>query len=63
MCYDCDEPSNDVITQSHLPIKESRGPVKAYTNFRDSVTDLKCIDIPLRMMISSSKDGQIKIWR
>lgn len=61
--YDCNETSHDVITQSHLPIKETRGPVKTPTTLRDAVTDLKCIDIPLRLMISSSNDGQIKIWR
>ena len=63
LSYDSDVPSNHVMTQAHLPIKENRGPLQPLNNCKDSITDLKCIDIPLRMMLSSCRDGEIKVWR
>ena len=29
----------------------------------DAVLDLKTIDLPIKMMLSSSRDGVVKCWR
>jgi phosphoinositide-3-kinase regulatory subunit 4 len=63
LSYDSPATSQDSILQAHLPLREGRGPQQSNSVFRDSITDLKSIDIPMRMMISASKDGEIKLWR
>jgi phosphoinositide-3-kinase regulatory subunit 4 len=63
LSYDSAIPSQDSILQAHLPLREGRGPLQPTSGFRDSITDLKSIDIPMRIMISASKDGEIKLWR
>eukprot|EP01035_Chromulina_nebulosa_P016924 gene16924-22415_t len=61
--YDTDLPSTDAIVQAQLPMREGRGPMPPANNFKDAIVDLKTIDIPIRLMISSSKDGTVKLWR
>lgn len=51
------------ILQSQLPLREGRGLVTPSINFHDAVTDLKDIDTPMRLLLSSSRDGEIKLWR
>ncbi len=63
VCYSSATPSSDKILQSHLPIREGRGLTAPTVNFKDVITDLKDIDVPIRLLLSSSKDGEIKIWR
>ncbi len=63
VCYSSATPSSDKILQSHLPVREGRGLTAPTVNFRDVITDLKDIDVPIRLLLSSSKDGEIKIWR
>ena len=46
-----------------VPIIAQRGPIPPPTAHRDAVLDLKSIDFPLRLMLSSSRDGVIKVWR
>eukprot|EP01038_Epipyxis_sp_PR26KG_P008875 gene8875-11972_t len=63
VCYITATPSPDKMLQAHLPIREGRGICGANPNFKDAITDLKHIDIPLKLLISSSRDGEIKLWR
>jgi len=63
MCYVPETPSTDRLLQAHLPIKEGRGLNTAPASFKDAVLDLKSIDLPMRLMISCSRDGEIKLWR
>jgi hypothetical protein len=32
-------------------------------NFQDAILDLKNIDLPIRLLLSSCSDGEIKLWR
>eukprot|EP01041_Mallomonas_annulata_P005779 gene5779-11677_t len=63
VCYDADVPNADVILQTHRPLREGRGPVPPTGGFKDEILDLKSVELPMRMIISSSRDGQIKLWR
>lgn len=63
VCYVAETPSADKILQAHLPVREGRGVTLPSANFKDAILDLKTIDLPLRLMLSSSKDGDIKLWR
>lgn len=63
VCYSSAIPSADKIIQSHLPIREARGPTSPSGNFKDSILDLKDIDYPTKFLLASSRDGEIKIWR
>jgi WD40 repeat protein len=63
VCYSSATPSADKILQSQLPLRENRGLIAPSTNFRDIITDLKDIETPMRLLLSSSKDGEVKIWR
>ena len=65
VCYDSHIPTQDTVLQAHVPLCENRGPLGVLNNYKDAVLDLKSIDIGLsqRMMISSGRDGEIKLWR
>lgn len=61
--YDTEVPSTDAILQSQLPVREGRGPIPPSNNFKDAILDMKNIDIPTRLLLSSSRDGTVKLWR
>lgn len=63
LCYDTEVPSSSAILTAHIPTRDSRGPMPPTNSFKDAITDLKNLDLPMRLMISSSKDGSIKLWR
>lgn len=63
VCYSSSTPSADKILQSHLPVRESRGLTLPTVNYKDTILDLKDVDVPIKLLLSSSRDGEIKIWR
>ena len=63
MCYDTATPSVDTIVQAHLPLVEGRGPTQPLNNYKDVILDLKVIDAPTRMLLSSGRDGEIKLFK
>ena len=46
-----------------LPQQPLHGPTLPSPNHSDAVLDLKTIDLPIKMMLSSSRDGIVKCWR
>ncbi|KAJ1426931.1 hypothetical protein B484DRAFT_450462 [Ochromonadaceae sp. CCMP2298] len=63
VCYVAATPSADKILQSHLPIREGRGVVLPSVNTKDAVLDLKTLELPLRLVVSGGRDGEIKLWK
>jgi WD40 repeat protein len=63
VCYSPALPSADKIAQSQLPQRENRGLGSVPGNFRDSVLDLKDLEVPQKLLLSSSRDGEIKVWK
>lgn len=77
ICYVPATPSVDKILQAHLPIREGRGIGLPSNNckvrlelifflskvFQDAILDLKNVDLPIRLLVSGSRDGEIKLWR
>jgi WD40 repeat protein len=39
-----------------------RGPIEPPTYHTDNITDLKAFEFPQKMLISSSRNGKIKVW-
>lgn len=63
VCYTPAAPSTDKILRSQLPLRENRGLGTPSVNFRDSILDLKDIELPQRLLMASSRDGEIKLWK
>lgn len=62
MCQDHSRSSSSGLL-SHTPALERRGPVAPVPNHKDCILDLKLIDVRMPMILSSGRDGVIKIWR
>ena len=57
--YGASEPGPD-----NSPLQQQlHGPTLPSPNHSDAVLDLKTIDLPIKMMLSSSRDGVVKCWR
>jgi len=59
-------PSNSSVASTPSPSSTRRR--KQATEFppvhhRDCITDLKALELPLNMLVSSSRDGVIKVWK
>jgi serine/threonine protein kinase len=63
VCYTSALPSPDKILQSQLPVRENRGLSVPSVNCRDGILDLKDIELPQRLLVSSARDGEIKLWK
>lgn len=63
ICRDASIPSADVLVQSQKPLLDGHGPVPPVQSFRDAILDLKCIDLPMKMMVSCGRDGDVKLWK
>lgn len=63
VCYVASTPSADTILQAHLPIREGRGIALPSANFKDAILDMKNMELPMRLMLTSGRDGVIKLWR
>ena len=63
VCLTSPPPPPGVTLQAQIPLREGRGPVCADNSFQDCVLDLKSIDLPYKMMIGCSRNGEIKLWR
>jgi len=63
ICHEFSTSPQDLCLSSQLPQREERGIVPPSPGHTDTITDLKGIDLPLRMVLSSSRDGTIKGWR
>jgi len=63
VCYDAEVPSVESVVPSHLPMREQRGIQSPPTSHHDAVLDLKSVGLPTKMMLSSSRDGVVKVWR
>ena len=49
--------------QAQMPLREGRGPLPVVSTFKDTILDLKSIDLPARMILSCGRDGDIRLWR
>jgi hypothetical protein len=63
VCRDNAAPPPEAASPTDVPLLDQRGPVAPPTAHRDAILDLKSIDLPIKMMLSSSRDGVVKCWR
>jgi len=63
MCYDSKVPTPEATLQAQLPVREYRGVTAPLASSQDAVLDLKGVELPVKMMLSSGRDGIIKLWR
>lgn len=63
LSFDSVIPSAETALPQHLPLRGGRGPIVPSNAFKDAVLDLKSVDLPTRALISSAKDGTIKLWK
>lgn len=63
VCTDHRAPPPDALDPADAPHLMQRGPVAPPSAHKDAVLDLKSIDLPLKLMLSSSRDGVVKCWR
>lgn len=63
LSFDSVIPSADTTLPQHLPLRAGRGPIVPSNAFKDAVLDLKTVNLPTQSIISSAKDGTIKLWR
>ena len=63
VCTDHRAPPTDALDPADAPHLMQRGPVAPPSAHKDAVLDLKSIDLPLKLMLSSSRDGVVKCWR
>lgn len=47
---------------NELRSERDRGPVATPTHHKDAITALKSIEFPQAMLVSSARDGEIKVW-
>lgn len=62
LSFDSTIPSAETTLPQHLPLRSGRGPIVPSTAFKDAILDLKSVDLPTKALISSAKDGTIKLW-
>ena len=65
LCYEseiADSPESSTL-KSQKPAREMRGPAPPPNHFKNAILDVKNIDVPMRMLVSSCRDGEIKLWR
>ncbi|CAN0446183.1 unnamed protein product, partial [Phaeothamnion confervicola] len=55
--------SPETLPSSHAPLLEERGLLPPRTGHDDAVLDLKMCEAPVRMLLSSGRDGVVKVWR
>ena len=63
VCRDAEPAPPEATPSGDLPLAEQRGAVAPPTAHRDAILDLKSIDLPIKMMLSCSRDGVVKCWR
>lgn len=63
LCQDFLLPPIEAILPSRLPVREQRGPVTPVTHHTNVIMDLKTVEVPMRLMLSCSKDETVKVWR
>lgn len=42
---------------------QDKGLVSPRTSHDDAVLDVKVTELPIKMLLSSSRDGAVKVWR
>lgn len=63
MCRDSPLPPLVVTPPSQIPLREMRGPVAPPTCHTGAIMDLKTVDVPVRLLLSCSRDETVKVWR
>jgi phosphoinositide-3-kinase regulatory subunit 4 len=61
--YDREVPREEMLAPSQLPVRDERGPITARAGHDDAVLDLKGLELPFKMCLSSSRDGMVTAWR
>lgn len=62
VCHEFSTTPQDLCLSSQLPLREERGLTAPSLGHTDTITDLKSVELPIRMVLSSSKDGTVKGW-
>eukprot|EP00605_Chrysophyceae_sp_TOSAG23-4_P002541 GSChrysophyteH1.ASY1.ANO1.2806.1 assembled CDS len=63
VCYDSALPSLEATLSSHLPLRGDRGPMVPSPGSRSPILDIKSVELPVKGLLSGSKDGVVKLWR
>ncbi|CAN0414618.1 unnamed protein product [Ascophyllum nodosum] len=64
--YDEDAPTPTpalVSKRGLLPVAQEKGLVAPRSSHEDAVLDVKVTELPIKMLLSASRDGAVKIWR
>ncbi|KAG5180485.1 WD40-repeat-containing domain protein, partial [Tribonema minus] len=62
-CYTVSGGSPSPLPASMMPSVAECGVTAAPTAHEDAILDLKCTDMPLKLLLSSSRDGVVNVWR
>lgn len=62
ICQQPPVPSSRLIESSKLPLQNRQGVVKCENRHSDSILDLKVVSCASTCLLSSSRDGTIKMW-
>eukprot|EP00978_Attheya_sp_CCMP212_P023479 scaffold71994_cov51-Attheya_sp.AAC.1 len=63
LCRQMPSPKVGEVESSRVPRKLLRGPIRSENHHTDAILDIKGIDFPVKGIISSSRDGTVKVWR
>jgi len=63
VCRDASPPSPETVPAQYRPLTEKRGIVRPPNRHSDAVLDLKNVDLPMKMILSCSRDGVVKLWK
>ncbi|CAM9849497.1 unnamed protein product [Discosporangium mesarthrocarpum] len=56
--------ASSATTRAHdLPLMQGKGLVPPRSSHDDAVLDVKITELPIKMVLSGSRDGVVKIWR
>jgi len=63
LCRQAPTPRPSEIETSRFPRTVERGPFRSENRHSDSISDLKLLTSPERLLISCSRDSTVKMWR
>ena len=63
ICRDTAMPAPETVQPSKLPHQQQKGPVQGDHSHRDAILDVKAIHLPVRGILSASRDGVVKVWK
>jgi len=63
LCCDSTDLSESAGIQSKLTYRDFMGTVPPVATYKDAIMDINTIDLPVKMLVTGCRDGEIKLWR